>query len=549
MEEVTVSSAGTHIIEIYRVNGVPRYCLVTDANNAEYDCETDVCDTGDYYYSDGKFVQRYEEFGNGSGSTTIPYNPPTSNCDDGDPCTTIDRYDTYCNCLGEYHDSDDDGVCDGLDNCPYTSNPNQTDSDGDGDGDVCEDGNGGNGSGCSDIELTLTITFDDYPSETDWEIKSGATIIESEGNYSNSQAGNTIQESICVEDGCYDLVFYDLYDDGICCDYGNGSYTLTDSEGTVLVTGGQFSSSATDNFCVSPSGCSDDDNDGVCNEDDICPNGDDNIDTDRDSIPDACDPYCNIETGAPCDDGNICTVNDTITVDCNCVGTPLPDSDGDGLCDSLDYCDDNTNVAEPRSFVDFVCQENSNKGTSIIINEFSNGSNGTKEYIELLVVNQGGDCGELDLRGFILDDNNGEFSHQINGVGITPGHIRFTNSSIWEQVPIGSIILIYNPDDKNPAIKIEDDPRDSNTDGVYVLPINHYLLAETISSPTLVAPIEYRTSDKYKEGSWNSIWAFDEGDAIQIRNCNGAYLHGFSYGDPKIFNGGPDQLFLHPTIS
>lgn len=34
-------------------------------------------------------------------------------------------------------DTDDDGVPDSSDNCPYTPNPDQADSDGDGVGDVC----------------------------------------------------------------------------------------------------------------------------------------------------------------------------------------------------------------------------------------------------------------------------------------------------------------------------------------------------------------------------------------------------------------------------
>jgi hypothetical protein len=36
------------------------------------------------------------------------------------------------------NDIDDDGVCDGLDNCPNVSNPDQTDTDGDGIGDACD---------------------------------------------------------------------------------------------------------------------------------------------------------------------------------------------------------------------------------------------------------------------------------------------------------------------------------------------------------------------------------------------------------------------------
>lgn len=39
-----------------------------------------------------------------------------------------------------------------------------------------------------------------------------------------------------------------------------------------------------------PPCCLDDDGDGVCNEDDLCPGYDDRVDDDRDGVPDACDP-------------------------------------------------------------------------------------------------------------------------------------------------------------------------------------------------------------------------------------------------------------------
>ncbi len=41
--------------------------------------------------------------------------------------------------------------------------------------------------------------------------------------------------------------------------------------------------------------------------------------------------------GDPCDDNDICTINDEIQNDCSCAGT-FQDSDGDGTCDALDVC-------------------------------------------------------------------------------------------------------------------------------------------------------------------------------------------------------------------
>jgi hypothetical protein len=72
----------------------------------------------------------------------------------------------------------------------------------------------------------------------------------------------------------------------------------------------------------------DDDEDGVCNAEDACPDFDDNL------------------IGTPCDDGDACTENDVYTEDCECAGTVIGefDSDNDGVCDEADVCpgfDDN----------------------------------------------------------------------------------------------------------------------------------------------------------------------------------------------------------------
>lgn len=126
-------------------------------------------------------------------------------------------------------------------------------------GDMCVDGmslsanGGGGGGGCTDNEVTLTIVLDNYPEETSWEILDGATVVASGGTYGSQPDGSTVTETLCLPDGCYDFVISDVYGDGICCSYGNGSYTLTDG-GSTLASGGSFGSSETTNFCVGSGG-------------------------------------------------------------------------------------------------------------------------------------------------------------------------------------------------------------------------------------------------------------------------------------------------------
>ncbi|WP_235299537.1 zinc-dependent metalloprotease [Portibacter marinus] len=44
------------------------------------------------------------------------------------------------------------------------------------------------------------------------------------------------------------------------------------------------------------------------------------------------------DEGLLCDDGDPCTTGDVYDANCNCIGTPEPDSDGDGVCDAEDVC-------------------------------------------------------------------------------------------------------------------------------------------------------------------------------------------------------------------
>ena len=103
---------------------------------------------------------------------------------------------------------------------------------------------------CTENEVNVSITFDNYPEETAWTLKnaSGATVAS--GSYSSANPdGSTVNETYCLPDGCYDFEITDSYGDGICCSYGNGSYSVT-SGSTTLASGGSFTSSDTTNFCL-----------------------------------------------------------------------------------------------------------------------------------------------------------------------------------------------------------------------------------------------------------------------------------------------------------
>ncbi len=109
---------------------------------------------------------------------------------------------------------------------------------------------GNSGGNCKDT--TLTINFDNYPAETSWDIKdSSGSIVFSGGNYGSQANSSTIIISNCIDTGCYTFNMKDSYGDGMCCSYGNGSYSLTeDATGNVLASGASFTNIDTTNFCI-----------------------------------------------------------------------------------------------------------------------------------------------------------------------------------------------------------------------------------------------------------------------------------------------------------
>ena len=103
---------------------------------------------------------------------------------------------------------------------------------------------------CVNNEVNITINLDNYPEETSWTVtNANNNIVASGGTYGSQPDGSTVSVTLCLVDGCYDFNIYDAYGDGICCGYGNGSYSVTDANNNVLAAGGNFGSSQSTNFC------------------------------------------------------------------------------------------------------------------------------------------------------------------------------------------------------------------------------------------------------------------------------------------------------------
>lgn len=164
-------------------------------------------------------------------------------------------------------------------------------------------------------------------------------------------------------------------------------------------------------------------------------------------------------------------------------------------------------------------------GQGLIINEISNGSSGNQEYYELVVIgSQSKPFDNVDLGGWIIDDNNGSFEASLS-TGVATGHIRIKPGYLSSVKP-GAIILIYN----SAELFYTPDPLDSNGDCVYFIPINDVSLDNNNTIPS-TSNLNYSPAIYGASQLWSRIGLANTGDAAQVRKPDGSFFHGFSYGD------------------
>lgn len=206
-----------------------------DQADSDNDGIGDVCDNTNNNDTDGDGIDNDED---NCPSIANPNQADSDNDGVGDACDNSNE-----------NDADGDGIDNDEDNCPTVSNPDQADSDNDGIGDACDESSP---DGCEGYEIILSLTFDDYPEETTWKIKNldNGQIEASGGGYTIDDVGETIDEAICLGDGCYKLIVKDSYGDGMCCDYGYGSFSILDEEEVFYESDGNFGNKEKVFFCI-----------------------------------------------------------------------------------------------------------------------------------------------------------------------------------------------------------------------------------------------------------------------------------------------------------
>ncbi|MBX2876745.1 MAG: hypothetical protein KTR30_31805, partial [Saprospiraceae bacterium] len=102
-----------------------------------------------------------------------------------------------------------------------------------------------------DLALNLNFLFDQFPAENRWQIQSpDGQIWASGGPYPNSLGHSTKQIPLCLPLGCYELKVFDAFQDGMCCNQGQGKFTLSLQDGRILVEGGVFGAQVSLPFCL-----------------------------------------------------------------------------------------------------------------------------------------------------------------------------------------------------------------------------------------------------------------------------------------------------------
>ncbi len=184
------------------------------------------------------------------------------------------------------------------------------------------------------------------------------------------------------------------------------------------------------------------------------------------------------------------------------------------------------------------------QGQTLVINEFSNGPSGAKEYVELLVIDNTivYDCNTptppcIDIRGWIFDDHSGYHSSGTSGVGIASGAVRFNNDPLWACIPVGTLIVLYNGGDRNASIPADDY---STADGNYQIIANlenltYFEFTETTPG---AAVCNYPTTGWGADPSptWSNVGMSNSSDCARIVDLGGCEVFSVCYGNCNLNN-------------
>jgi len=105
---------------------------------------------------------------------------------------------------------------------------------------------------CEDDEmfpLQIELITDPWPHEISWQLAfANGTLVDNVEERYYTGHNTFYSHRYCLHDGCYSITFQDHMGDGMCCSYGEGSYTIKIND-VVIELGGEFEAIATASFC------------------------------------------------------------------------------------------------------------------------------------------------------------------------------------------------------------------------------------------------------------------------------------------------------------
>ena len=100
------------------------------------------------------------------------------------------------------------------------------------------------------VEVIIAVKTDTYPTETSWELSNICTSTTEKKStpYDGTDKSKEFSDTLCVDPGQYKFAIYDSpWSDGLCCVYGNGSYSVM-YDGNQKASGGEFAASEESTF-------------------------------------------------------------------------------------------------------------------------------------------------------------------------------------------------------------------------------------------------------------------------------------------------------------
>jgi len=266
-------------------------------------------------------------------------------CNDSDDCTINDIYTADCQCAGEYVDADNDGYC-------IAEDPDDSES-------CIPDANS---SGCNASNDCVLVDLSDFSGEYEfWDIGGGDVALIANGLEQGNQAIR-LRDNSGVKSSIFTKNLPLLHVSDIRFSFSFKFESMEMGEDLFF----EYSPNAGTDWFVMESWVSGVNvvNNQIYHED-LFVSGvfseatqfrfraDGSSNYDRVILDDITMEICNVACvqGAPCDDGDGCTLNDAYNANCDCVGT-YEDQDQDGVCDFYDEC-----ISIPNALIGTSCDD------------------------------------------------------------------------------------------------------------------------------------------------------------------------------------------------